>query len=109
MMLQIRIYVALSVKLRHISGMFETIGWRNVPGVEHRETQELDFKSMIQRVLLATHFLPSSLNHSLPFTRRNGLSPFFNPKNVSWGSVLGKAALDEPPSLLLWQSVHLHD
>ena len=69
MMLQIRIYVALSVKLRHISGMFETIGWRNVPGVEHRETQELDFKSMIQRVLLATHFLPSSLNHSLPFTR----------------------------------------
>ena len=28
MMLQIRIYVALSVKLRHISGLFEIIGQR---------------------------------------------------------------------------------
>ena len=43
MMLQIRIYVALSVKLRHISGMFETIGWRNVPGVEHRENPRVGF------------------------------------------------------------------
>lgn len=58
-MLQIRINVILPVKLRYVPEMFAIMRQRHVHVGRTQGRASVGFKSKIQRVFLATYFLPS--------------------------------------------------